>query len=70
MQLRSETLVHEILHSGNLKHIKCKNNNHNKYHPNLMFTNDDICFRDRYRTNISRKQKATFLSNCKFIYSC
>ena len=69
-QLRSETLVHEILHSGQLQHIKCKNNNDKKYHPNLMFTNDDKCFRDRYRTEITPKQKDKFLSNSKFVYSC
>ena len=52
-----ETLAHEILHSGKLEHIKCRNNNHKKYHNNLMFTNDDICFRDRYRTQITTQQK-------------
>ena len=70
MKLRSETLAHEILHSGDLEHIKCRNSKHNKYHNNLMFTNDDICFRDRYRTKINNEQKQKFVSNNKFIYSC
>lgn len=69
-QLRSETLAHEILHSGNLEHIKCNNNNDKKYHSNLMFTNSNKCFRDRYRTKITEKQQQKFLSNSKFIYSC
>ena len=68
-KMRAETLAHEILHSGKLKHIYCRKGRHSKYHNNLMFSNNHRCQRDRYRTKLTKSQINSFISECPFLMS-